>query len=255
MISHSESFDRLRRESQRHIDFVVLVCAAIPQVAHWISTGDLTDAKMLPPDHFKGVTLPDLASSAPHYQSQLARASVVTLFSYFESYVHDLLEEIVKFHGGDKTFIATADRRTRAFLAAPPPAILKAKRKLQEPAKKALVQKYKKYTDELKVAGFRFPSELMASTGVRILVKRASAKGFKAWEIVPILEDVLHYPLAAHDKAQFEKVRTLRNDIAHGTTRSVAIKDAMQATKYLHGLAAQIDRHAVEHFFVLESYA
>jgi hypothetical protein len=108
MISHSKSFNRARQQSQKHLDFVVLVCSAIPQITRAISTGDLTQASMAAPDHFKGVKVTRLAVLSVDYQEQLARASIVTLFSFFEAYIRDLLAEIVSFHGGDKAFIACA---------------------------------------------------------------------------------------------------------------------------------------------------
>lgn len=254
MISHSKAYERVKQQSQRHLDFVILVCSAIPQFALGIATGALTDANAVPPDHFKGVSVLRLAASTASYQQQLASASVVTLFSYFESYVRDVLGEIVAFHGGEGPFVSTADRRTRAFLSRPPASIVAAKRKLQEPAKSGLTQKYRKYTNDLKAAGFRFPSELMAATGVRIMVKKASS-GFRAFEITEILSDVLHVPLTATDKAQLETVRALRNRVAHGNAPAVSIADAMVLSRQLHRITQKVDQHVVEHFFILEAYA
>jgi hypothetical protein len=42
--------------------------------------------------------------------------------------------------------------------------------------------------------------------------------------------------------------------LAHGDPVRIELRAAMQASKDLHALAAKVDRHLIEHFFVMEEY-
>jgi hypothetical protein len=133
----------------------------------------------------------------------------------FEAYIKDLLSEIVAFHGGAAGFVATSDRRARRFLQQRAAHVTAAKRKLQEPAKKNKAEKYRKFSQVLSKEGVRFPSELLASLGVRTLVRRATPKGMRAADIPDILREGLSFPLTDAQKQRLDTIRDLRNRVAH----------------------------------------
>jgi hypothetical protein len=259
MIKHTQAAVRLRGESQRFLDFVVLIANAVPQLRASLSAPGvvLTALTLEPPDYFgpKGCEPSRLIKLLPVYQDELARVSVITLFSYFEAYVKAVLAEIIAFHGGNDAFVARAEKRARTFLRVLPAALQEDKRKIQEPAKPGKKQKYEKHTRALMSAGFRFPTELLSSYGVRMLIKKAHPKtGMKAWEIQDVLGDGLHFDVTPAMRKRLDDIRELRNRIAHGGGPKVPFKSAMAVARDLHTFAALIDAHIVEHFFVVENF-
>lgn len=253
MIPNSKAYVILRDKSQAFLDFVVLSCTAVPTLKKQVQAAGTSGLTV---DHFKGS--PDAAqllSYATIYQSPLARMIVITVFSCFEAYITELLMEIVAFHGGAAKFQATAEKRAKAFIANNSQPVLASKRKLQEPAKTAKARKYAKHSAILANHGFRFPSELLAPYGVRTLIQKAKARGSKASEIPVLLRDALCFPLRATDEARLNSIRETRNMIAHGSAGPIPLTEALAIARDLRELAAKVDRHAVEHFFVLEAFA
>lgn len=250
---NSKAYARLRQQSQEFLDFVVLSCTAIPALEQQMQTAGV---QSLSPDHFKGPpNSAQLLNYIQNYQGSLARATVLTLWSFFESYVKSLLTEIIDFHGGAAAFQANADRRAKRFVANSSPQIVDAKRKLQEPVKGAKKGSYQKHSTALVKLGFRFPSELLAPFGVKMLIQRAKPRGSKAYQIQELLRDALCFPLTDADVARIDRIRETRNDIAHGSQVTITLKQALEIGKDLREIAAKVDRHATEHFFVLEAFA
>jgi hypothetical protein len=255
MIAHTKAFATYRSLSQRHIDFAALVCTAVPALKPELA--DPTTPLKHAPDHFKVKpdTKTQLAKHAAGYQSELARTNVITIFSYFESYVRGALQEIITFHGGDEAFRNMAKHRASVFLKTPPAAIEESKRKLQEPARSTKKDKYIAYSKKLDQGGFRFPTELLAYFGsVNLISKSKDKTGMRAWEIPDILQNGLLYPLSIVERKLFDDCRKLRNDIAHGKAPTVTLQQSLEFASDLHTLAAKVDRHLVEHFFVLQSF-
>lgn len=253
MIPNSTAYLTLRDKSQEFLDFVVLACTAVPT----------TSASLLAPvppalirDHFKGaVDIPQLQLYAAKYQDPLSHMLVFSVFSYFEAFITSLLSEIVEFHGGEVKFQATANRRARAFLTNTLPVVVEAKRKLQEPAKSKNRASYEKHSAVLVNNGFRFPSELMAPYGVKNLIQKSKPKGSKAYEIQMLIQDALCFPLSAKDDTRINDIRNVRNAIAHGKPGATTLIQALAISKDLREIALKVDKHAVEHFFILETYA
>jgi len=255
MLAHTKAFATYRSLSQQHLDFAALVCTAVPALKPELS--DLTTPLNHAPDHFKVKpdTKKQLAKHAANYQSELARTNLITIFSYFESYVRGAVQEVITFHGGDNAFRDLALRRASIFLKAPPPAIEASKRKLQEPARMAKKGKYIAHSKKLDEGGFRFPTELLAYFGsVNLIAKSKDKTGMRAWEIPDILQNGLLYPLSTPERKLFNDCRKLRNDIAHGKAPTVTLKQSLNFASALHTFAAKVDRHLVEHFFVLQSF-
>lgn len=253
MIPKSNAYSVLRNKSQEFLDFVVLACTAVPTLKLQIQ---LTGVGGITPDHFKGLpNAGQLLSYAAVYQESLARMTVITCFSYFEAYVKGLLPEIVEFHGGPVKFQATADKRAKSFIAKSSQTIVDNKRKLQEPATGAKIWRYKKHSAVLVKQGYRFPSELLAPYGVRNLIQKAKPRGSRAFDIPELLSDALCFPLSALDDARINAIRNIRNQLAHGNAGTMIFAEGLAIARDLRDIAAKVDKHAVEHFFVLEAFA
>jgi hypothetical protein len=63
-----------------------------------------------------------------------------------------------------------------------------------------------------------------------------------------------HSDLKNKDLQQtFKILRDLRNDIAHGKSTSLSLDKTMDFIRFLRHLSKKIDKHLVEHFFILEN--
>jgi len=254
MIGPTKAFVAYRNLSQAHLDFVVIVCHAMPALEADIAlpNADLT----YPPDYFKAAKNPKawVAARTRDYQDELARSTLITVFSYFEAYVHDVLAEMIKYHGGADKFLALSNTRAAQFLRPLSATTTSNKRKLQDNPTRAKLEKYQKYARLLDKEGFRFPTDLLAKFGVRFLLEKAREKnGMRAWEIPHILEDGLLFTLDAKDRELFEDARKLRNKIGHGKPPKLLFKDALRYASELHTFAAKIERHMIEYFFVIQA--
>ncbi len=253
MKSPSKAFENYKQSSQAHIDFVVIVCHAVPALRADIAltAPDLTYS----PDYFKKSNNPKdwVAAHVDGYTDELARSTLLTVFSYFEGYVKDVLKEIVAFHGGEKLIQSRARTRSERFVHSASPEIIKNKRKLQdnhEPRKKG---KYQKFGRLLDAAGFRFPTDLLSNFGVRFLISKLDKnKGMRAYEIPMILSDCLLFRIEDAETKMFNKARDLRNELAHGNPRPIPLATALRYASELHTLAAKVDKHICEHFFVIQ---
>jgi hypothetical protein len=255
MIGNTKSYARYRQLSQAYLDFVVLVCHAVPLLKTDLA---LPAAEIsVAPDYFKKNTKLDLAGAASSYQAALSRSAHLTVFSYFEGYIKSTLQETAEFHGGPKGFESLAMKRTREFLGPLTPPLSSSRAKLQTYQKPAKADKYRKHTKILNNSGYRFPTELLAHYGVVNLIRKAKddREGMRASEIGSILKDCYCYNISAHDAGVIDAARKVRNSIAHGSAPSVTLKSSMNLASKLRTIAAGVDRHIVEHFLVLQSFA
>ena len=253
MVPHTKAFLSYRKLSQAHINFVVLVCHAVPAFRADLALPQITCS--YPPDHFKAERNPksEVASYVSKYQDDLARSTLVTVFSYFEAYIKDALTEIVEFHGGKKNFKQKSLERTARFIAQLPPALKAHKRKLQDNHSASKKEKYQKHGRILDKEGFKFPTDLFAHYGVsRLLEKLDEKKGMRAWEIPFIVEECLLFPISKSQVEDFEAMRGMRNKITHGRSHPISLKESLRKASLLHSLAAEIDGHIAEHFLVIQ---
>ncbi len=252
MIGHTNAFTRYKTQGEAMFNFVVVACYSVPNLKSQIEaikTGT-TGIPLVSPDYFKGSsdTLDALLLRSTDYTKALASYVLLSSFSYFEAYVSDAISEMIQFHGG----VEKLEKRARTFITSTPSDILEHKRKLQEPIKPAKVQKYRKHTKALVNIGYQFPSDLLSSYGARVLERKLD--NLKAFEIPDLLKEGLHMNLSKATNTQFTEIRNMRNTVAHGNPVVLELRTAMQASKDLHALAAQVDKHLIEHFFVVEEY-
>jgi hypothetical protein len=255
MIVHTKAFGRYRKLSQAHLDFVVLVCHLAPAFRAGLLDNQLA-AALYQPDYFKANTKEQLLGFASNYKSELSRSTLIAIFSYFESYVREVLKEIIEFHGGRAKIKTLAMSRARSSLDRSPRDVEKYKRKIQDYGRKKKDRpKFEKYSRLLDKEGFRFPTELLAYYGViQLITKTDARRGMRAWEIPDILEDAFLYRISSVDRQQLDRLRDLRNKIAHGTAPSVTLEASARAASELHTLAAKVDKHIADHFFVLQRF-
>ncbi len=255
MITHTKAYLRLRKQAKEMWDFTVTVCYAIPSLKEQIRLvrKDAEGVSLPPPDYFNNsMSLDEVQSRSADYRSKLSRYIVLSSFSFFEAYVIDAIAEMMEFHDGLNIFIDRTQQRAQESILTMDSSVIKSKRKLQEPEKPAKAQKYQKYSKELVEAGHKFPSELLASYGVRLLAEKI--KNLKSVDIPDLLIQALHCKI---DAQRFHQIRDIRNKIAHGRTGEVRLilTKAIKINDDLRNFATTIDKHLIEHYFVLEKYA
>lgn len=271
MIDSTKSLKILKNETQRILDFAVLICYSVPGLKKLIRGYNEKIEhfdKFHNPDYFKEENhdLDRLESVSKHYKENLSKYLLLSAFSFFEAYFRNVFDELVEFHGGIENLIGNAKNRRGRFLSSQDNEILEHKRKLQEPLKKSKWMKYRKHQSVLEEnSDFRFPSELISSFGLKTLIETVQGNSFKSVLIPELLEDALglslddkinhHEELKDKDlKETFDIIRNLRNEIGHGNSGKIGFLKVMDLIRYLRFLAVKIDNHLVENFFILEDY-
>jgi len=268
MIGHTESFKKLKKEQQRILDFTVLVCYSVPNLKKSIKgfKENIPNYENLAkPDYFKETTdINRLESLSGKYKENLSKYTLLSAFSFFESYFRDVVEELIQFHGGKDEFIETVKNRHQNLLQNQNPAVLESKRKLNEPLKTKNWQRYQKHIEILdKEPSYRYPSELLATYGLKYFIESVSGNGFKSVMIPEILEYGLGFDLSEkvnqhpdivdkNLKETFDIMRDLRNSIGHGNSNSIGFEKVMDLIRFLRHFSLKIDEHLATHFFVLE---
>jgi hypothetical protein len=93
----------------------------------------------------------------------------------------------------------------------------------------------------------------MANFGAKHLIEKLDEKrGMRAWEIPSILNECVLFELDKTERKIFDDVRGLRNKIGHGKPPTILLKDSLRYASEMHAIAAKIDRHMLEHFFIFQ---
>jgi hypothetical protein len=257
-VRSTKAYIRYRSETVALLDFAVFVSYAVPALRNDIvETQAGTRASLFPPDFFHKsnvlVTLSELLTRESTYEKKLAAYTLLTHFSFFESFVADVILEMIDFHGGADQFTKRIEAKMKRFMAPHPPDVAKLKRKLQDSETPAKHEKYRKYARQLAGYGFRFPGELLAAYGVRTLTARIQR--LKAVEIPDLLVHALQLDLSDAERNEFHRIRKIRNRIAHGQPSTLSMTDSMKMNKALRQLAIRISDHLLENYFVIEKYS
>jgi hypothetical protein len=266
MIANTISFERLKIEQQRILDFAVLVCHAIPNVKKTIKGKEekVPYFSLPDPDYFNKEHGNRIKVLSKHYKENLSKYLIISSYSFFEAYFKAVIEELIYFHGGRDKFSNNIKERHEKILENIEQEIIKSKRKLQEPKKKKNIHQYEKHIRLLEDnARYRKPSELFATLGVKYILELVSSDRFRSAMIPELLEHGFLMKLEdkvnkSHDlkdktlKETFNSMRDLRNKISHGDNPTIDFAKAMDYIRFLRDLAVKIDKHLVEHFFVLE---
>jgi len=255
-LTPTKSYARYKSQSDALLDFAVLVAHSMPALRNEIQlVKSGTHPALPPPDFFhkSNRSSPnDLLKTEAKYEQYLASYVLLAHFSFFEAFVEDLIEEMIRFHGGEKNFIARIENRLRRFATRQSPEVLKMKRKLQDAEKSKWRDSYRKYSRSLDNVGFRFPGELLAAYGVRSLILKM--KKLKAFEIPDVLVEALLVDLSEAEINKYHEIRDIRNGVAHGDPVTLTMRQAVEMNGVLRDLAQKISSHLAEHFFVIEKY-
>ena len=256
MIPHTKAFAVLKREAQQVFDFAIVVTYAVPALKYALKglASDCTIA--FKPDHFdsRPIAIDKVGENAKEYKALLSRYMFLSSFSFFEAYFRDVLTEIIDFHRRNVILERVSIKHNATLTDVDSK---KQKRKLQEYATSSNRDRYLAYGKRLHEKGFRFPSTLLSAYGLRRLLELIPGESIRAADIPKLAQEVLQIQLDESTEIDiFNGYRKTRNKIAHGraSTASLHLRKAIEANNFLRNLALKIDRHVVEHFFVIEVF-
>lgn len=269
MIDHTQSYKRAKQEQQKIWDFALLICHAVPALKKTIKgVEESVPRYSLPtPDYFGTTANKErLKAIAKHYNYNIGKYIFLSVFSFFESYVRSVIQELVDFHGGQENFINHLVISDKRLLQNQDAMIVAHKKKLQVPFNEQKWQKYRKHSEILSCdPNFRFPCELFALYGLKRFMQDTLGDNFQSVMIPDILRSAFHMDLSEkmnmHQdlvhmdiEQTFDSARKIRNAIAHGDEPTIGLKKVVAYSDFFRKLTIRIDKHLITHYFIIEQY-
>ena len=256
MKMHTKAYGRYRKEVISLWNFAVMVCYAVPTLSkniHGVEK-NIEHYSMVQPDFFRyDKTTPEiLKGRIKSYQHQLTSYLWLSTFSFFEAYVKQILGELIEFHGGKDKFIQDTIESIGKDMSQITHRMKQHRIKLQKPFDPRKILQYKKKTKILKEGGYKFPSELLAAFGVKMLIERLG--DLRAKDIPTLLRDGLLFEFDDESLKKFNSYNAKRNNIAHGESVKYSLHETKEMLNFLRNLAKKIDQHLMANFFVIEKY-
>lgn len=246
MIVRTNSYNTLQNQAQEIFDFAVMVCHSVPALKLQMNLLDQGKINKLPdPDYFTKNTTEELREQANGYKENLATYLFISTFAFFENYFGSVLKEILDLNTSipdDPTLKENLYNNTD----------IKSKRVLRGTFKKKDLQRYEKYSKQLKNNDYVTPDNLLKIIAFNNLYK--TIKDLKANQIPDFLISNLKMEISEREKGSFNTYRQLRNDIAHGDKPEINLRNVKEANKFLRNFAAKIDDYLTEHFVKLNNY-
>lgn len=252
MISHTNAFLKLRHDIQDVIDFAVLICHAVPSLCGYMKAVENKSAPKIPDTDYFNKTQPfdALRSYKTKYKKTLGRFVVLSSIAYFEMYIKTLLGELVKLHKQQREDL---EQRLRNPLAEP------FRRKLSDGDLSTngidgrRLDSYRKNLRALHEMDYPLPSDLFAAHALERL--DAELGDAMLGRIPDLLKDIFFFIMDEATLKEYNKLRDLRNSIAHGEAKEIDLSTAFESNNFIRKLAIQIDRHIVTYFKIIDENA
>lgn len=252
-LPRTQAYVRLKEQVQATFDFVVVTCYAVPALKRQISLLEKGVISSLPtPDHYPTTahSIDQLKDDVKGYKPQLASSALLSVFSYFEAFVVGAIKEMLDFHGGPDAIQRRAEQRDTVFIRNFDVNLIKMGQRLRGVFDRRKLGSYRKARTALIEAGYRFPSELLSSYGIRMLSQKLG--NLRAADIPDLLVHGLHMELDRQTIEQFHNIRDVRNKIAHGESVTLTLSQLSSHNELLRDLASQIDAHLAMYFMIHE---
>ena len=248
--NHTEntaSFEKLKTQIQEIFDFAIAVDYGVAALKLQLGLLDKGKIQNLPrPDFYKGETTSEKLRSQTHgYKNQLSKYLYLSSFSFFESYIGNVINELI-----EKEFELVEDLDIRSRISNPK--LEGAKRLLNSSSKSSHNGRYEVKSKFLRSEKYLPAKELWIDTTVKILKKRI--EDLKANEIPSFLSNFFHLELEETDVNKFGEYRGLRNDIAHGDEIQIGLNKVKEMNRFFKKMAKRIDKHMKNHFVMPKNY-
>lgn len=260
----TNAFNEWKLQTQSIFDYSVLIHYAVPALKQHISLVERGDLNGLSrPDYYRShkpnaYTEPalckDLKRRASEYKAQTSKFMILSLFSYFEAFVVDIIKEFLDFHGGASALNGFAVKKAkRSILMRNGNSKVKRWSSWLKPTTRKAGRDYKAAARQLVDVGYFFPSDFLSAYGIYML--GVKIKDLKSKDIPEVLINALHMDLDEKLVKEFHRIRDIRNNIAHGRHVNLTIKDVTDFNSTLMTMAKKIDSHVYDFFLVYEKYA
>lgn len=261
-MNKTNAFVKWQKNTQEIFDFSVVIHYAIPNLKQKIKLIEEGKARSLcRPDYYKSHKegyyssenlINSLKTRISGYKSHVSDYLLLSLFSYFEAFIVDVIKEFLEFHGGISTFQSFAIKKSKYSMniLCNDKEIKKHKNKLKPTDAKNQPDR-KHATRELKKTLYRFPSDHFSAYGIFMLGKKV--EDLKARDIPEVLINVLLIELTPEEIEKFHNIRNIRNNIAHGQPVNLNIKLVTEYNEVLMGVAKKVNNHICEFFKIYEN--
>lgn len=261
--AYTASYEKWKMQTQDTFEFSVLVCNAVPTLKRNIRLYEKgVVSELVEPDHYgpnRELTSDEklrrkeqLKQTSQGYKSKLSKYVLISNFSFFESYVIDVFNELISFHGGRDAFVNNARKRAQRQMLNDSADIENVRRKIRRANRTEHSFRYKAATKLLTERHYRFPSELLSGYGAQMLLQKIS--NARANDIPSLLRDGIHLDLSPSLIDEFHNARDLRNKIAHGESVNLTLGQVSKVSKTLRQIALKLDQHLLRYYFISELY-
>lgn len=187
----------------------------------------------------------NLNSCTADYQKKLASYLFFSLFSYFESFIGDISNEVLE--NLEHINVSKYLKDTEAIDTAKEEKILDTK---FDPRKK---DRYSKFSKELIQKGYKEPEQLIFSSMISML--KSSIESLKANDIPEFLKKSFYFELNKSDNTTYHNLRDNRNSLGHGgTSFSPNLKDVIEANKFFKRISKEIDSQISKNYLGLNNF-
>ncbi|UII28080.1 hypothetical protein LVD15_06545 [Fulvivirga maritima] len=187
----------------------------------------------------------NLRECSKAYQKKLASYLYFSLFSYFEAFIGDLVNEVI--NDFNKLNIPKHLEKVSNIDFEKEIRILDRK---YDPRK---IDRYKKYSEQLINKGYVKPEHLMFSSMLDIL--KDSNENMKANDIPDFLKKFFFFELSPSDNEIYHNLKSNRNSLGHGgTTFTPTLKSVIDSNKFFKRISKKIDTHVTRNFMNLNNF-
>lgn len=261
--SHTKAYENWKHQTQDTFEFSMLVCSAVPVLKRNMKLfekgiiPEITKADYYAPkddiSYERQTDINDkLKARAIGYKSKLSKYVLISNFSFFESYINDVINEMIEFHGGREKFLEKAKNRTFDHIVNDSDELEKKRRVIRKPNKVEHYSKYKSTSEYLDSIGYKFPSDMLSTYGIQMLYQKLS--NMKSQDIPELLQNGLFLALEQPLVVDFHNIRQERNKIAHGDHIELSIGQVTSMSRTLREIAKKLDQHLLRYFFISEDY-
>ncbi|ELY1990516.1 hypothetical protein SL034_005669 [Vibrio harveyi] len=260
---HTTAYEKWKAQTQDAFEFSVLVCSAVPTLKRNIQLFErgviesMTKADHYAPQgeisHERQTQMNlELKQRSIGYKQKLAKYTMLSNFSFFESYINDVIYEFIDSHGGVDQLLANAKKKTLDHITNDSGDIEKLRRKIRRANKVKSYQQYVSASDKLDELGYRFPSEQFSTYGIKMLVDRLS--NLRSVEIPDLLSDGFSLELTEQEISEFHGIREIRNKIAHGDPVDLSLREVAEKCQKIRNIVKKVDQHLLRYFFISETF-
>lgn len=271
MINHTQAYQVLRNSQQSTMNLLVLVGQAVPELEKNLKAIDKRmnftnedyscPVKLSKHDIFENRAIDTnlVKAKTSNYKKDLAKLVVISSFSFFEVYFKDVSKEVIEFHGGKDVFLKYSE--SKLFAQQETQLKLVDKKNLQEEYEPHRKEKYLKNISKIDAQGYIFPYEKFSLFGFYKFAEIVGSEksDFSAAQIPDLLKYIYGFDVDDEEKDKdtirnkFDKIRAKRNNVIH-KGEGIELKIALEYNDFLKKISKQIDKHLIEHFFIIQQH-